>query len=59
MQSFTDEHLKPPPPEQGSEKEIFTETFRAFVNGVDEVTYAVGGTVSAKIRYVNKGLDIN
>lgn len=29
------------------------------MNGVDEVTYAVGGTVSAKIRYVNKGLDIN
>lgn len=34
---FTDEHPKVPPPEQGSEKEIFTETFRAFVNEVDAV----------------------
>lgn len=28
----------------------FTETFSSFVNGYDAVIYAVGGTVSAKMR---------
>ena len=54
LQSFTDEHTKPPPPVgpvQGSLKDIFIETFRAFVKGVEVVIYAVGGTVSAKLRY--------
>lgn len=48
MQAFTEEHPKLPPTVQGSLKEIFTEKFRAFVNDVDAVTYAVGGTVSEK-----------
>ena len=54
LQSFTDEHTKLPPPVgpvQGSLKDIFIETFRAFVKGVEVVIYAVGGTVSAKSRY--------
>ena len=53
LQSFTDEHTKPPPvgPIQGSLKDIFIETFRAFVKGVEVVIYAVGETVSAKLRY--------
>lgn len=49
MQAFTEEHLKPPPI-QGSVKEIFTETFSSLVNDDDAVIYAVGGTVSAKMR---------
>jgi hypothetical protein len=48
LHAFTDEHPKPPPPVQGSVKEIFTETLRAFVNDFDAVIYAVGGMVSAK-----------
>ena len=48
---FTDEHTKPPPV-QGSLKDIFIETFRAFVKGVEAEIYAVGGTVSAKLRYI-------
>ena len=48
---FIDEHSKPPPV-QGSLKDIFIETFRAFVNGVEAEIYAVGGTVSAKLRYI-------
>lgn len=51
MQAFAEEQLKPPPPVQGSLKVISTETFRAFVKGVKAVTFAVGGTVSAKLRY--------
>ena len=54
LQSFTDEHTKPPPPVgpiQGSLKDTFIETFRAFVKGVEVVIYAVGETVSAKLRY--------
>lgn len=51
MQAFTEEHSKPPPPVQGSLKDIFTETFRAFVKGVKAVIFAVGGTVSAKLTY--------
>jgi hypothetical protein len=51
LQAFTDEHTKPPPPVQGSLKDIFIETFRAFVKGVEAVIYAVGRTVSAKLRY--------
>jgi hypothetical protein len=47
LHAFTDEHPKPPPV-QGSEKEIFTETFKAFVNNFDAVIYAVGGMVSAQ-----------
>lgn len=47
LQASTDEHPKPPPL-QGSEKDIFTETFRAFVNAVEAIIDAVGGTVSAK-----------
>ena len=39
---FIDEHSKPPPV-QGSLKDIFIETFRAFVNGVEAEIYAVGG----------------
>lgn len=48
LQACADEHPKPPPPVQGSEKEIFTETFKAFVNVVEAIIDAVGGTVSAK-----------
>ena len=47
---FTDEHTKPPPV-QGSLKDIFIETFRAFVKSVEAMIFAVGGTVSAKLRY--------
>ena len=52
LQAFTDEHTKPPPPVQGSLKDIFIETFRAFVKSVEAVIFAVGGTVSAKLRYI-------
>ena len=54
LQSFIDEHTKLPPPVgpvQGSLKDIFIETFRAFVKGVEVVICAVGGTVSVKLRY--------
>ena len=51
LQAFTDEHTKPGPPVQGSLKDIFIETFRAFVKSVEAVIFAVGGTVSAKLRY--------
>lgn len=44
-----EEHWKPPPPVQGSLKEIFTDTSRAFVKDVEAVTYAVGRIVSAKL----------
>lgn len=47
LQASTDEHLKPPLPLQGSEKEIFTETFKAFVNVINGIIDAVGETVSA------------
>ena len=47
LQAFTDEHTKPPPPVQGSLKDIFIETFRAFVKAVEALIYAVGRTVSA------------
>lgn len=49
LQAFTEEHPKPPLLQQGSVKEIFTETFLAFVKDDDAVIYAVGGTVSAKV----------
>ena len=58
LQSFIDEHTKPPPPVQGSLKDIFIETFRAFVKGVEAVIYAVGGTVSAKLRYNMNQLNV-
>lgn len=48
MQALTEEHPKLPSTVQGSLKEIFTEKFMAFVNDVDAVIYAVGGTVSAR-----------
>ena len=48
---FTDEHTKPLPV-QGSLKDIFIETFRAFVKGVEAEIYAVGGIVSAKLRHI-------
>lgn len=51
LQSFMDKHLKPPPPVQGSLKEIFTEIFKLFVKEFKTVTFAVGGTVSARITY--------
>ena len=51
LQAFTDEHTKPRPPVQGSLKDIFIETFRAFVKLVEAVIFAVGGTVSAKLWY--------
>ena len=51
LQAFTDEHTKPGPPVQGSLKDILIETFRAFVKSVEAVIFAVGGTVSAKLRY--------
>jgi hypothetical protein len=51
LQTFTDEHPKPPPPVQGSLKDIFTETLGAFVKGVEAVIYGVGGTVTAKLRH--------
>ena len=54
LQSFTNEHTKLPPPVgpvQGSLKDIFIETFRAFVKGVEVVIYAVRETVSVKLRY--------
>jgi hypothetical protein len=51
LQAFTDEHPKPPPPVQGSLKDILIETLRAFVKGVEAVIYAVGGTVSAKLSH--------
>lgn len=54
MQASKDEHPKPPPPLQGSEKEIFTETFKAFVNVVEAIIDAVGGTVSAKQWIIKK-----
>ena len=47
---FTDERTKPPPV-QGSLKDIFIETLRTFVKGVEAEIFAVGGTVSAKLRY--------
>lgn len=50
MQAFVDEHSKPPPPLHGSLKEIFTGTLRVFVNDVANVTYAVGGIVSALMK---------
>ena len=49
LQAFTDEHTKPGPPVQGSLKDIFIGTFRAFVKLVEAVIFAVGGTVSAKL----------
>ena len=52
LQAFTDEHTNPPPPVQGSLKDIFIETFKAFVKGVEAEIFAVGGTVSAKLRYI-------
>ena len=52
LQAFTDVHTKPPPPVQGSLKDTFIETFRALVKGVEVKIYAVGGTVSAKLRYI-------
>ena len=52
LQAFKDEHTKPPPLVQGSLKDIFIETFRAFVKSVEAVIFAVGGTVSAKLRYI-------
>ena len=55
LQSFTDEHTKLPPPVgpvQSSLKDIFIETFRALVKSVEAVIFAVGGTVSAKLRYI-------
>ena len=58
LQAFTEEHTKPPPPVQGSLKDIFIETFRAFVKGVEAVIYAVGGTVSAKLRYNMNQLNV-
>ena len=54
LQSFTDEHTKLPPPVgpvQGSLKDIFIVIFRSFVKLVEAVIFAVGGTVSAKLRY--------
>ena len=54
LQSFTDEHTKLTPPVgpvQGSLKDIFIVTFRSFVKLVEAVIFAVGGTVSAKLRY--------
>ena len=51
LQAFTDEHTKPGPPVQGSLKDIFIGTFKAFVKLVEAVISAVGGTVSAKLRY--------
>ena len=48
---FTDEQTKPPPV-QGSQKDIYIETFRAFVKSVEAVIFAVGGTVSEKLRYI-------
>lgn len=50
MQESTEAHWKPPCPLQGSLNDIFTETFGAFIKDVAAATYAVGGTVSAKIR---------
>ena len=52
LQAFTDVHTNPPPPVQGSLKDIFIETFRAFVKVVEAEIYAVGGIVSAKLRYI-------
>jgi len=39
-------HPKPPPPIQGSVKDMFTDTFKELVKDVEAVTYAVGGVVS-------------
>lgn len=50
LQVFVDKHPKPPPPLQGSLKEIFTETFKAFVKDLEAVTVAVGGIVSAEMH---------
>lgn len=50
LQAFADKHLKPPSPTQGSLNEIFTEKFKAFVNGLEAVIVAVGGTVSVKSK---------
>lgn len=46
MHAFTDLHPKPPPPIQGSVKDMFTDTFKELVKDVEAVTYAVGGVVS-------------
>lgn len=50
LQVFVDKHPKPPPPLQDSLKEIFTETFKAFVKDLEAVTVAVGGIVSAEMH---------
>lgn len=47
-----DEQLKPPPPIQGSLKEIFTEKFELFVKEFETIIYAVGGTTSAKVGHI-------
>lgn len=48
LQASMEEHLNPPPPGHGSEKDIEMETLRAFVNDAEATTFAVGGTVSAR-----------
>ena len=61
LQSFIDEHTKLPPPVgpvQGSLKDIFIVTFRSFVKLVEAVIFAVGGTVSAKLRYNMNQLNV-
>lgn len=51
LQAFTEEHEKPPPPLQGSLKDMFTETREALVKFVSPVISAVGLTVSEKYSY--------
>lgn len=51
LQALMDKQLKPPPPVHGSVKEIFTEILKSFVKEFETLTFAVGGTVSAKITY--------
>lgn len=52
LQAFTDLHPKPPPPIQGSVKDMFTDTFKELVKDAEAVTSAVGGVVSEKYNTV-------
>ena len=40
---------------QGSLKDMFTETYGAFVRDIPAVTYAVGGTMSARKKKKKEG----
>lgn len=49
-----DLQLKPPPPKHGSLKDICTKKFELFMKEFETITYAVGGTVSAKAKHKKK-----